>query len=687
MRKLSKKISVMLAGCLTLGMISSPMAIAETSAPEGYVKTNSGLYIKKSVSKVEGTEDQYRLTFDVSGTAPEGAVPTTEIVLVMDRSGSMADTKKEQKITKVKTAAKNFCQTILNGKGDKVKISIVSYAENATTDIESSSNLTNLESKISSLSANGGTNTEEGLKKAKEVISTKTADKKYVVLFTDGLPTFNTYYANSNYMDENGKYYKNMPNADKDSTDLLRLGNVGSKTYNNDIMAAQRAYHNIVGGIGTIGGIAPRGYYKYRQYKYSFTQNKESTTEELTSSTGDSSIKFYTMGLFTNSTYSIKEVADDIENSINASNIENIQEEAIELDESTSGEVNQEELIEDNSSAEIKQSRALYDFTELKEFDPDESTMAKEFLYSIQNVAKTEEEYIQKYYTSSTDSMTNIFNSIANEISAELTPYIGKDVVIKDTVTSDFSIVPLAQNDIKGIDDINNNVTINGNDITFSLGDVEDINSNLSKPDKTISFVIKVNDPYLFGENIPTNTIATIDHTKPISPNNRVEGEEFNIPHVTIDPKKATIKVSKIVNNENNYAVSQNEVFPILITEDASTNGNKEQYNFLLKDGQSETITVYLRGENTDINTTYANAYKNNTNYNFDKTLNFLTVGNYTVSEVVPMNYKLLSITNRNFTIDKDHKNIEILVTNECINDSYFHDSENKPNELTYKPQ
>lgn len=677
MKKINKKISSLLVGCLTLGMLSSQLAIAETSTPEGFIKTESGLYIKKSVSKVENTDNQYRISFDISGTAPKVAMPTAEIVLVIDRSGSMKDTDKEQKITKVKNAAKNFCKTILYGKGDNVKISIVSYASSASLDIKSSNNLNNLNSKIGSLEANGGTNTEEGIKEARNIISNINADKKYVVLFTDGLPTYNTYYADKNYMDENGKYYKDIPTPNKNSTDLLRLGNRGSATYNNDIMAAQRAYHDIVGGTATIGGIAPRGYYKKNNNSgYKFVENKESQTEELTSkdisSTADQNIKFYTMGLFTNSTYSIREVADNIYESINNSNVESIDDE---------NKVNKEDMVEEEVKIEeIKQSRTIYDFSGLSKFDPNESKMAKSFLYSIQNAETSFNEYVNKYYTSSTDAMTNIFNSIAKEISGELNAYLGKDVVIKDTVTGDFSIVDINRNDIQGID--KDKVSINGNNIEFNLGNVEDINEDLSNPDKTISFVIEVNDPYLFGEDIPTNVKATIDHTNPINPNERFENEEFNIPHVTIDPKKATITVKKIVQNPDNLTPSKDvsqEVFPILIQ------GNKEQYSVGLKADETQTMTVYLKGNETNISSEYAEKYKENENYKFDKNLNFLAVGDYSVSEIVPMNYELVSISNQNFNINKDNNEINIVITNKCINDSYFHDNHDKPNQLEYK--
>ena len=694
MKKISKKISSLLVGCLTLGMLSSPLATAETSTPEGFIKTESGLYIKKSVSKVENTDNQYRISFDISGTAPKVAMPTAEIVLVIDRSGSMKDTNKEQKITKVKNAAKDFCKTILDGKGDNVKISIVSYASSASLDIKSSNNLNNLNSKIDSLKANGGTNTEEGIKEAKNIISNINADKKYVVLFTDGLPTYNTYYADKNYMDENGKYYEGMPNPNKNSTNLLRLGNRGSATYNNDIMAAQRDYHDIVGGTATIGGIAPRGYYKKNNNSgYKFVDNKESQTEELTSkdisSTADPNIKFYTMGLFTNSTYSIREVADNIDESINNSNVESTDDEYVEtVKEDTIKEVvdltenKTEEVLDENkvNKEEIKQSRAIYDFSELSKFDPDESDMAKSFLYSIQNAETSFNEYVNKYYTSSTDAMTNIFSSIAKEISGELNAYLGKDVVIKDTVTGDFSIVDISRNDIQGID--KDKVSINGNNIEFNLGDVEDINEDLSNPDKTISFVIEVNDPYLFGEDIPTNVKATIDHTNPINPNERFENEEFNIPHVTIDPKKATITVKKVVQNPDNLTPSKDmsqEVFPILIQ------GNKEQYSVGLKADETQTMTVYLKGNETNISSEYAEKYKENENYKFDKNLNFLTAGDYSVSEIVPMNYELVSISNQNFNINKDNNEINIVITNKCINDSYFHDNHDKPNQLEYK--
>lgn len=690
MKKISKKISSLLVGCLTLGMLSSPLATAETSTPEGFIKTESGLYIKKSVSKVENTDNQYRISFDISGTAPKVAMPTAEIVLVIDRSGSMKDTNKEQKITKVKNAAKDFCKTILDGKGDNVKISIVSYASSASLDIKSSNNLNNLNSKIDSLKANGGTNTEEGIKEAKNIISNINADKKYVVLFTDGLPTYNTYYADKNYMDENGKYYEGIPIW---STDLLRLGNRGSETYNNDIMAAQRAYHDIVGGTGTIGGIAPRGYYEKNNRGYKFVENKESQTEELTSkdisSTADPNIKFYTMGLFTKSTYSIREVADNIDESINNSNVESIDDEYVEpVKEDITKEIvdltenKTEEVLDENkvNKEEIKQSRAIYDFSKLSKFDPDESDMAKSFLYSIQNVETSFNEYVNKYYTSSTDAMTNIFSSIAKEISGELNAYLGKDVVIKDTVTGDFSIVDINKNDIQGID--KDKVSINGNNIEFNLGNVEDINEDLSNPDKTISFVIEVNDPYLFGEDIPTNVKATIDHTNPINPNERFENEEFNIPHVTIDPKKATITVKKVVQNPDNLTPSKDmsqEVFPILIQ------GNKEQYSVGLKADETQTMTVYLKGNETNISSEYAEKYKENENYKFDKNLNFLTAGDYSVSEIVPMNYELVSISNQNFNINKDNNEINIVITNKCINDSYFHDNHDKPNQLEYK--
>lgn len=698
MKKISKKISSLLVGCLTLGMLSSPLATAETSTPEGFIKTESGLYIKKSVSKVENTDNQYRISFDISGTAPKVAMPTAEIVLVIDRSGSMKDTNKEQKITKVKNAAKDFCKTILDGKGDNVKISIVSYASSASLDIKSSNNLNNLNSKIDSLKANGGTNTEEGIKEAKNIISNINADKKYVVLFTDGLPTYNTYYADKNYMDENGDYYEDMPKPNKNSTDLLRLGNRGSATYNNDIMAAQRAYHDIVGGTGNIGGIAPRRYYQKVHggrdgYEYDSKDNKESQTEELTSkdisSTADPNIKFYTMGLFTNSTYSIREVADNIDESINNSNVESTDDEYVEtVKEDTTKEVvdltenKTEEVLDENkvNKEEIKQSRAIYDFSELSKFDPDESDMAKSFLYSIQNAETSFNEYVNKYYTSSTDAMTNIFSSIAKEISGELNAYLGKDVVIKDTVTGDFSIVDISRNDIQGID--KDKVSINGNNIEFNLGDVEDINEDLSNPDKTISFVIEVNDPYLLGEDIPTNVKATIDHTNPINPNERFENEEFNIPHVTIDPKKATITVKKVVQNPDNLTPSKDmsqEVFPILIQ------GNKEQYSVGLKADETQTMTVYLKGNETNISSEYAEKYKENENYKFDKNLNFLTAGDYSVSEIVPMNYELVSISNQNFNINKDNNEINIVITNKCINDSYFHDNHDKPNQLEYK--
>lgn len=197
---------------------------------DNFTTVNDNVELRKTAIALG--DDKYQITLNVSGTPKQVNPPTGDIVLVIDKSGSMED-----KIETVKNAAKNFCEKILEGNPTNIRIGIVTYDYSGTTSgygnynndsrvaCDFTSDLSTLRTTINSINAKGGTNTEAGIKRADELITPSKADKKYVVLFTDGLPTVS-----------NGKKYSNnntdifISAAQKAYSDILR-NNPGLKFY------------------------------------------------------------------------------------------------------------------------------------------------------------------------------------------------------------------------------------------------------------------------------------------------------------------------------------------------------------------------------------------------------------------------------------------------------------------------
>ncbi|WP_418223163.1 vWA domain-containing protein [Clostridium isatidis] len=147
----------------------------------------------------------------------ETTVQPKEIVLVLDTSGSMAtictenywiwgygycNTHKQwgehysntDKIDELKKAAKSFIETMKDV--PNLKIGIVSYATDAKIVSElTNANDSSLITVINNLSAFGGTNIREGLRKAAYLLREESSNtSKTVVLMTDGKPTFYSKY-------------------------------------------------------------------------------------------------------------------------------------------------------------------------------------------------------------------------------------------------------------------------------------------------------------------------------------------------------------------------------------------------------------------------------------------------------------------------------------------------------------
>lgn len=104
----------------------------------------------------------------------------------------------ETKIESAKVAAKKFVSALLATTDMKNvnKIGVVSYSSNGYgngtvyEDSHLSNNVDTLNTAITSINATGGTHIQAGIAKAQQILSTSTADNRYIVVLSDGEPTY-----------------------------------------------------------------------------------------------------------------------------------------------------------------------------------------------------------------------------------------------------------------------------------------------------------------------------------------------------------------------------------------------------------------------------------------------------------------------------------------------------------------
>lgn len=124
----------------------------------------------------------------IAASATAALVGSRDIVLALDRSGSMDDDglSPPQPITDTKEAAKDFVD-LLDPEGDQV--GLVSYSDSASLDEQLTDNFTSVQSAIDGLSANGCTNIAAALCKARREATSSNANSgavPVIVLLSDG---------------------------------------------------------------------------------------------------------------------------------------------------------------------------------------------------------------------------------------------------------------------------------------------------------------------------------------------------------------------------------------------------------------------------------------------------------------------------------------------------------------------
>ncbi len=151
--------------------------------------TNSNKVINTDRIECDGS---LRVTLALTA-APDIVSNPTDIVLALDRSGSMTGAP----LANMKTGAKTFIDIIASATGGTAsgqigfgsRIGIVSFSDTATVNSQLITSVDTLKNAVDMLSAGGSTNHADAFSKAIDLFEPGSSNAKVIVMFTDGNTT------------------------------------------------------------------------------------------------------------------------------------------------------------------------------------------------------------------------------------------------------------------------------------------------------------------------------------------------------------------------------------------------------------------------------------------------------------------------------------------------------------------
>lgn len=213
-------VSILSVFLIVIGIIFSALQIGKAEDTAGKIILNK--------TAVATTDRKAKVTLEIQTS--ELKQPTSDIIIIMDRSGSMANcaetsssngygkiggfhpggpgepgdkpsgpTTCDSRLDVAKESASDLAEKLLPTNGNKnVKIGIVVFgtkyeSQYSTTKYsDMSSDLSAIKKKITDIDEtnDNGTNVQAGLNAAKNLLKDSTADNKIIILISDGIPTY-----------------------------------------------------------------------------------------------------------------------------------------------------------------------------------------------------------------------------------------------------------------------------------------------------------------------------------------------------------------------------------------------------------------------------------------------------------------------------------------------------------------
>ena len=163
--------------------------------------TGANVKYSKTATPVEGQKDTYNITLKIESETSSTAPGASAVVLVIDSSGSM----KNGRLENAKNVAKSFIDSYGESGSDRY-LAVVNFDTYANAfefgrdktswlDVSNGTNRQTAKNRFDNLSVGGGTNLEQGLTKAKDLLNASTVksianENKFVIVLTDGAPTY-----------------------------------------------------------------------------------------------------------------------------------------------------------------------------------------------------------------------------------------------------------------------------------------------------------------------------------------------------------------------------------------------------------------------------------------------------------------------------------------------------------------
>jgi von Willebrand factor type A domain. len=204
-------LAIAIVAMYTFGSIGTVFAGGTSTTQNASITTSKTASWADGATNKDASIANVNLTLDCQN-AVQVTTSSTRIVLVLDRSGSMGDkTNGVSKLDRLKstltTADTGFIDKVLGIPNADVQIAVVSYSSDetagydkygvlhagcsqVTTNSGFSSSAADLKAAVNGIDAWGGTNTQAGIRQAESLLSTVIADNEYIILLSDGEPTF-----------------------------------------------------------------------------------------------------------------------------------------------------------------------------------------------------------------------------------------------------------------------------------------------------------------------------------------------------------------------------------------------------------------------------------------------------------------------------------------------------------------